>query len=60
MVDEFWQDKELLSSEREADPPTAISVFLSVFRHTFVGSVLDGYQKGYSAYYDQGFIERDR
>lgn len=27
MADEFWQDKELLSSEREADLPTAISVF---------------------------------
>lgn len=31
MADEFWQDKELLSAEREADPPTAISDFPSVF-----------------------------
>lgn len=23
MVDEFWQDKELLGSERRADPPSA-------------------------------------
>lgn len=46
MADEFWQDKELLSAEREADPPTAISDFslrvsmLVVFRMDEVKGVL--------------------
>lgn len=31
MVDEFWQDRELLRAEREADPPAAISDALCVY-----------------------------
>ena len=33
MADEFWQDKELLSTERDADPSTAISDFHWVFTY---------------------------
>lgn len=40
MADEFWQDKELLCAEREANPPPAISDFL--FECLHVASVLDG------------------
>lgn len=39
MADEFWQHKELLSAQRDADPPTAILIF---FECLHFGGAVDG------------------